>query len=108
MRDILHAFFNSNANASDEDLHKIFVLRVQSWGWTHQIFAMDCKGTNICKYGKLCTTDLPNSIRILACLEKFYVDMKNLKATLNSICNKANDIALSHAQVHRRKRKGKY
>jgi len=32
MRDILHAFFNSNANASDEDLHKIFVLGVQSWG----------------------------------------------------------------------------
>ncbi|CAG8617534.1 7643_t:CDS:2, partial [Paraglomus occultum] len=31
MRDILHAFFNSNANASDEDLHKIFVLGVQSW-----------------------------------------------------------------------------
>ena len=32
MRDILYAFFNSNANASDEDLHKIFVLGVQSWG----------------------------------------------------------------------------
>ncbi|CAG8618305.1 12724_t:CDS:10 [Funneliformis mosseae] len=107
MRDILHAFFNSNANASDEDLHKIFVLGVQSWGWTHQILAMDCKGTNICRYGKLCTTTLPNSIRTLACLEKFYVEMKNVKSTLNSICNKANDIALSHARAHRRKRKEK-
>ncbi|CAG8589817.1 23003_t:CDS:2 [Cetraspora pellucida] len=107
MRDILHAFFNSNANASDEDLHKIFVLGVQSWGWTHKIVAMDCKGTNICRYGKLCTTALPNSIRTLACLEKFYVEMKNVKATLNYICNKANNIALSHARAHRRKRKGK-
>ncbi|RIA98438.1 hypothetical protein C1645_731660 [Glomus cerebriforme] len=90
MRDVLHAFFNSNASASDEDLHKIFVLGVQSLG-----------------YGKLCTTALPNSIRTLACLENFYVEMKNVKATLNSICNKANDIALSHARAHRRKRKGK-
>ncbi|PKK56977.1 hypothetical protein RhiirC2_721522 [Rhizophagus irregularis] len=47
--------------------------------WTHQIFAMDCKGTNICRYGKLCTTDLHNFIRTLACLEKFYIDMKNVK-----------------------------
>ncbi|CAG8660070.1 1527_t:CDS:2 [Acaulospora morrowiae] len=106
MRDILHAFFNSNVNAPDEDLHKIFVLGVQSWGWTHQIVAMDCKGTNICRYGKLCTTVLPNSIRTLACIEKFYVEMKDVKATLNYICNKANDIALSHARAHR-KRKGK-
>ncbi len=28
-----------------------------------------------------------------------------LQATLNSICNKANDIALSHAQAHRLHRK---
>ena len=102
-------------------------------GWTHQILAMDCKGTNICRFGILCTTALPNSTRTLACLEKFYVEMKNVKvlpnfvcyyfinfffyralpfmklqATLNSICNKANDIALSHARAHRlyrRKRK---
>ncbi|CAB4482006.1 unnamed protein product [Rhizophagus irregularis] len=107
MRDILHAFFKSNANSPDEDLHKIFILGVQSWGWTHQVLAMDCKGTNICRYGKLCTTALPNSIRTLACLEKFYIEMKNVKATLHSICNKANDIALSHARAHRRKRKGK-
>ncbi|CAG8659580.1 10181_t:CDS:2 [Acaulospora morrowiae] len=79
MRDNLHAFFNSNAEALDEDLHKIFVLGVQSWGWTHQIVAMDCKGTNICRYGKLCTTDLPNSIRTLAFMENFYVEMKNVK-----------------------------
>ncbi|CAG8536251.1 14370_t:CDS:2 [Acaulospora colombiana] len=54
----------------------------------------------------MCTTALPNSIRTLACLEKFYVEMKNVKATLNSICNKANNVALSHARAHRRKRKG--
>ncbi|CAG8800422.1 11774_t:CDS:1, partial [Cetraspora pellucida] len=28
-------------------------------------------------------------------------------ATLNYICNKANNIALSHARAHRRKRNGK-
>lgn len=107
MRDILHAFFKSNANSPSEDLHKIFILGVQSWGWTHQVLAMDCKGTNICRYGKLCTTALPNSIRTLACLEKFYIEMKNVKATLHSICNKANDVALFHARAHRRKRIGK-
>ena len=31
MRDILHTFFKSNANSPDEDLHKIFILGVQSW-----------------------------------------------------------------------------
>ncbi|RGB30530.1 hypothetical protein C1646_817869 [Rhizophagus diaphanus] len=105
MRDILYTFFNSNTNAPDEDLHKMFVFGIKSWGWTHQILAMDCKGTNICRFGILCTTALPNSTRTLACLEKFYVEMKNVKATLSSICNKANDIALSHARIHRRKRK---
>ncbi|CAG8567708.1 6956_t:CDS:2 [Scutellospora calospora] len=101
MRDILYTFFNSNTNAPDEDLHKMFVFGIKSWGWTHQILAMDCKGTNICRFGTLCTIALPNSAKTLACLEKFYVEMKNIKATLNSICNKANDIALSHARAHR-------
>ncbi|CAI2189388.1 8869_t:CDS:2, partial [Funneliformis geosporum] len=79
MRDILYTFFNSNTNAPDEDLHKMFVFGIKSWGWTHQILAMDCKGTNICRFGILCTTALPNSTRTLACLEKFYVEMKNVK-----------------------------
>ncbi|CAG8527676.1 15506_t:CDS:2 [Funneliformis mosseae] len=32
MRDILHSFFKSNASSPDQDLHKIFILGVQSWG----------------------------------------------------------------------------
>ncbi len=31
MRDVLYAFFNYNSNASDEELHKMFVLGVQSY-----------------------------------------------------------------------------
>ncbi|CAG8572676.1 29711_t:CDS:2, partial [Racocetra persica] len=31
MRDILYIFFESNANFPDKDLHKLFVLRLQSW-----------------------------------------------------------------------------
>ncbi|RHZ78968.1 hypothetical protein Glove_153g12 [Diversispora epigaea] len=105
MRDTLYAFFNYNSNAPDEDLHKMFVLGVQSWGWKYQIVAMDCKGTNICRYGKLSTTILPNSTKTLAFLEKFFVEMENVKVTLNSICKKSNNIALLHARAHRMKRK---
>ncbi|RUS28393.1 hypothetical protein BC938DRAFT_481933 [Jimgerdemannia flammicorona] len=102
MRDVLYAFFSSNANASDDDLHEMFVLGFQSWGWTHQVYGMDCKATNVCRYGKLCTTVLPNSTRTLACLEAFYINMLNIKATLSHICDKANEIALTHARAHRR------
>ncbi|CAG8565721.1 15492_t:CDS:2, partial [Racocetra fulgida] len=91
MRDILYTFFESNANSPDEDLHKLFVLGFQSLG------------TNICRYGKLCTTALPNSIRTLACLEKFYIEMKNIKVIFELL---PNDIALSHARAHRKRRKG--
>jgi len=31
MRNILKAFFDSNTNAPDEDLHKMFVFGIQSW-----------------------------------------------------------------------------
>ncbi|GBC08327.1 hypothetical protein RclHR1_08030004 [Rhizophagus clarus] len=103
MRDILHEFFKSNTYSPDDDLHSLFILGVHSWGWNHQILAMDCKGTNICRFGKLYSTELPNSTRTLACLEKFYIEMKNIKATTHFISDKANDIALSHAQVYRRR-----
>ncbi|CAJ0755212.1 5936_t:CDS:2 [Entrophospora sp. SA101] len=100
MRDTLYAFFNYNSNAPDEELHKMFVF-----GWEYQIVAMDCKGTNICRYGKLSTTILPNSTKTLGILEKFFVEMENINVNLNSICKKSNKIALLHARAHRIKRK---
>jgi hypothetical protein len=32
MRDILYSFFKSNQNASDDILHRTFLLGTQSWG----------------------------------------------------------------------------
>ncbi|PKY52968.1 hypothetical protein RhiirA4_425679 [Rhizophagus irregularis] len=96
MKDILHAFFDSNMNVSDVD--------ICSWS---PVMGKALNGLDWFGYGELCTTALLNFIKILACLEKFYVEMKNVKVTLNYICNKINDIALSYAQTHRRKRKGR-
>ncbi|RUS14955.1 hypothetical protein BC937DRAFT_93102 [Endogone sp. FLAS-F59071] len=103
MRDVLFNFFVSNANASDDDLHRTFVLGTQSWGWTHDTFGMDCQATNLCRFGKLARTKLPNTIRTLACLEAFYTVMLDIKLTLKDICDHANDVALAHARAHRKR-----
>jgi len=80
MRDVLFNFFVSNANASDDDLHRTFVLGTQSWGWTHDTFGMDCRATNLCRFGRLARTKLPNTTRTLACLEAFLYSHVGYKA----------------------------
>ncbi|RUP51807.1 hypothetical protein BC936DRAFT_145650 [Jimgerdemannia flammicorona] len=100
MRDILHSFFTSNTNAPDDELHRTFVLGVQSWGWVHYTFGMDCRATNLCRFGLLATTKLPSTVRMLATLEAFNVLMLNVKKTLKLICDRTNDIALSHSRAH--------
>ncbi|KAG9285419.1 hypothetical protein G9A89_010894 [Geosiphon pyriformis] len=104
MRDILHRFFASNNNAPDDELHRTFVLGVQSWGWVHYTFGMDCRATNLCRFGRLATTKLPATVRMLATLEAFYVLMLNVKQTLKLICDHANDVALLHSRAHRKRR----
>ncbi|RIA80737.1 hypothetical protein C1645_838154 [Glomus cerebriforme] len=90
----------------DDILHQTFVLGVHSWGWTHDVYGMDCKATNICRLGRLYRTKMPNNIRTIACLEEFYTIMLDVKTTLKDICEHVNGIALSHARVYRnRKRK---
>ncbi|RUS19603.1 hypothetical protein BC937DRAFT_87215 [Endogone sp. FLAS-F59071] len=103
MRDILHGFFASNTNAPDDELHRTFVLGVQSWGWVHYTFGMDCRATNLCRFGLLATTKLPATVRMLATLEAFYVLMLNVKQTLKLICDHTNDIILSHSRAHRKR-----
>ncbi|RUS29881.1 hypothetical protein BC938DRAFT_480117 [Jimgerdemannia flammicorona] len=65
---------------------------------------MDCKGTNVCRLGRLNWTKMPNTIETIACLEVICTVMTNIKATLRIICDKANNVALSNARVCRRKR----
>ncbi|RUS33771.1 hypothetical protein BC938DRAFT_483982 [Jimgerdemannia flammicorona] len=97
MRDILYAFFSANPNTPDDKLHQMFVLGVQSWGWMYDVYAMDCKGTNVCQLGRLNWTKMPNAIETIACLEEICTVMTDIKATLRIICDKANDAALSNA-----------
>ncbi|RUO96954.1 hypothetical protein BC936DRAFT_141212, partial [Jimgerdemannia flammicorona] len=103
MRDILHSFFASNTNAPYDELHRTFVLGVQSWGTLDYTFGMDCRATNLCRFGLLATTKLPATVRMLATLEAFYVLMLNVKQTLKLICDRTNDIALSHSRAHRKR-----
>ncbi|CAI2189722.1 9231_t:CDS:2 [Funneliformis geosporum] len=101
MRDILYSFFKSNQNASDDILHRTFLLGTQSWGWTHDVYGMDCKATNICRFGKLCRTKMPHTSETIGCLEAFYAVMLNVKATLKDIREHVNSVALVHSQAHR-------
>jgi len=103
MRDILHRFFASNNNAPDDELHRTFVLGVQSWGWTFYTFGMDCRATNLCRFGQLATTKLPVTARMLATLEAFYVLMLNIKQTLKLIRDHTNNVALLHSRAHRKR-----
>ncbi|CAB4416803.1 unnamed protein product [Rhizophagus irregularis] len=78
MRDVLYDFFKSNSHASGDDLHRTYVLRIQSWGWIYETYRMDC----------------------------FYAIMSDVKATLKAICDHTNNISLSNSRAHRdRKRK---
>ncbi|PKK71384.1 hypothetical protein RhiirC2_428975 [Rhizophagus irregularis] len=101
MRDILYSFFKSNQNASDDILHRTFLLGTQSWGWTHDVYGMDCKATNICRFGKLCGTKMPHTSETIGCLEAFYAVMLDVKATLKDIREHVNSVALAHSQAHR-------
>ncbi|RUS34037.1 hypothetical protein BC938DRAFT_482707 [Jimgerdemannia flammicorona] len=65
-------------------------------------FGMDCRATNLCRFGLLATTKLPATVRMLATLEAFYVLMLNFQ-TLKLICDRTNDIALSHSRAHRKR-----
>ncbi|RUS34033.1 hypothetical protein BC938DRAFT_482780 [Jimgerdemannia flammicorona] len=104
MRDILHEFFASNNNAPDDELHRTFVLGVQSWGWVYYTFGMDCRAANLCRFGRLATTRLPATVRMLATLEAFYVLMLNVKQTLKLIRDHTNNVALFHSRAHRKRR----
>ncbi|CAI2174987.1 5896_t:CDS:2 [Funneliformis geosporum] len=101
MRDILSEFFHANPNSPDDKLHQTFILGIQSWGWVYNVFAMDCKATNVCRFSRLRRTKLPNTMRMIACLEEFYATISDVKATLKVICDRANNVALANAQVYR-------
>lgn len=106
MRDILYGFFASNSKAPEDDLHSMYVLGMQSWGWNHDTYAMDCKATNVLRFGRLSRVKLPSTMRTLACLEGFYALMSDVRATLRKICDHANNTALAHSRAYRhRKRK---
>ncbi|RUP50303.1 hypothetical protein BC936DRAFT_139683, partial [Jimgerdemannia flammicorona] len=116
MRDVLYTFFTSNCNASEEDLRNTSVLGMQSWGWTHETYGMDCKATNVLRLGRLSRTKMPNTLKTLAFLESFYALMSDVKpltvmslhfqVTLKTICDHANNVSLSHSRAHsKRKRK---
>ncbi|CAG8470202.1 13408_t:CDS:10 [Ambispora gerdemannii] len=105
MRDILYTFFVANPNATDEKLHQTFVLGIQSWGWTQDIYGMDCKGTKICRFGRLRRIKLQNTICTISCLEELYTAISDVKVTLKSICDHTNSVALANAQARRRKKR---
>ncbi|CAG8633419.1 10031_t:CDS:10, partial [Diversispora eburnea] len=72
MRDVLYNFFKTNPNASGNDLHSTYVLGIQSWGWIHETYGMDCKATNVLRLGRLSQKKMPNTLKTLAILEGFY------------------------------------
>ncbi|CAG8617776.1 8595_t:CDS:2, partial [Diversispora eburnea] len=72
MRDVLYNFFKTNPNASGNDLHSTYVLGIQSWGWIHETYGMDCKATNVERLGRLSQKKMPNTLKTLAILEGFY------------------------------------
>ncbi|CAG8612045.1 18201_t:CDS:2, partial [Acaulospora morrowiae] len=72
MRDILYDFFKSNLNAPGDELHRTYVLGIQSWEWIHETYGMDCKATNVLRFGRLSQTRMPNNPKTLTTLEEFY------------------------------------
>ncbi|CAG8505740.1 7459_t:CDS:10 [Paraglomus brasilianum] len=104
LRDIVFQFFRSNSNAPDDELHKTYVIGMQSWGWTHEMYGMDCKATNIMRFGRLRQTILPNTTATLPCLERFIITMLDTKATLKSICEHVNNVALAHSRTYRKRK----
>nr|CAG8666331.1 3735_t:CDS:10 [Entrophospora candida] len=106
MRDVLYNFFKTNPNASGNDLHSTYVLGIQSWGWIHETYGMDCKATNVLRLGRLSQKKMPTTLKTLANLEGFYATMSDIKSTLKVICDHTNDVSLSDSRLHReRKRK---
>ncbi|RUS32580.1 hypothetical protein BC938DRAFT_475037 [Jimgerdemannia flammicorona] len=103
LRDIICQFFIYNSKAQDDDLHKTFVIGMQSWGWVHEIYAMDCKATNIMRFGRLRQSRLPNTVTTLPCLEEFFVAMSDLMATIKIMREHVNNIALAHSRAHRKR-----
>ncbi|CAB4490775.1 unnamed protein product [Rhizophagus irregularis] len=106
MRDILYTFFKENSKAPSSDVHSTFVFGIHSWGWVHNIYGMDCKATNVLRLGRISHARMPNTLKTLSVLESFYVLFTDLQATLNTICERTNNISVSHSRAHRnRKRK---
>ncbi|CAG8530336.1 6305_t:CDS:2, partial [Acaulospora colombiana] len=104
MRDVLYNFFKPNPNASGNELHSTYVLGIQSWGWIHEVYGMDCKATNVLRLGRLSQKKMPNTLKTLAVLEGFYATMLDIRSTLKIICDHTNGVSLS--RLHReRKRK---
>ncbi|CAG8477191.1 12354_t:CDS:10 [Ambispora leptoticha] len=112
LRDVIFQFFTSNSGASDDALHKTCVIGMQSWGkylfvlkgWVHEIYGMDCKATNVMRFGKLRRTKLPNTIATLSCLEEYFINMSDLKETLKVMCEHTNEVSLAHSRAHRKRR----
>ncbi|CAJ0871549.1 20541_t:CDS:10, partial [Entrophospora sp. SA101] len=106
MRDVLYNFFKTNPNASGNELHSTYVLGIQSWGWIHETYGMDCKATNVLRLGRLSQKKMPNTLKTLAILEGLYATMSDIKSTLKIICDHTNGVSLSDSRLHReRKRK---
>ncbi|CAG8641636.1 1775_t:CDS:10 [Paraglomus brasilianum] len=106
MRDVLYNFFKTNPNASGNELHSTYVLGIQSWGWIHEVYGMDCKATNVLRLGRLSQKKMPNTLKTLAVLEGFYATMSDIRSTLKIICDHTNGVSLSDSRLHReRKRK---
>ncbi|CAG8641521.1 10133_t:CDS:2, partial [Paraglomus occultum] len=104
LRDIISRLFASNSKAQDDQLHKTFVVGMQSWGWVHEIYAMDCKATNIMRFGRLHRSRLPNTAITLPCLEEFFVVMSDLMATFKIMRKHVNNIALENSRAHRKRK----
>ncbi|CAG8620088.1 11299_t:CDS:10, partial [Ambispora gerdemannii] len=106
MRDVLYNFFKTNPNASGNELHSTYVLGIQTWGWIHETYGMDCKATNVLRLGRLSQKKMPNTLKTLAILEGFYTTMSDIESTLKIICDHTNGASLSGSRLHReRKRK---
>ncbi|CAG8440577.1 4944_t:CDS:10 [Acaulospora colombiana] len=106
MRDVLYNFFKTNTNAPGDDLHRTYVLGIQSWGWSYEIYDMDCKATNVLRLRRLSQNKMPNTLKKFALLEGFYATMSDVKSTLKTICDHTNNVSLSDSRLHReRKRK---
>ncbi|RUP48720.1 hypothetical protein BC936DRAFT_144108 [Jimgerdemannia flammicorona] len=115
LRDVIYRFFMSNSKAQDDDLHRTFAVMGLTkthfpnvslpQGWIHQIFAMDCKATDVLRFGRLQESKLPNTVATLPCLEVFFVGMSDLKATIKVLRGHVNGIALAHSRAHRKRKK---